>query len=124
MHEVGLAISHTQFHKHGASAVRYSDLPAFTCQAQQALSVLIRAHRRKLTDLIFAEYSSDEAEPLKKLAILLRLAVLLQHTRSGDIPPLTIHVSKKKIQLQFGYAVAVPPDATAYSIPAVETYRR
>jgi len=101
MHEVGLAISHTQFHKHGAYVIRYSDLPGFTRQAQQALSVLIRAHRRKLSDLIFAEYSTEEAEPLKKLAILLRLAVLLQHTRSGEIPPLKISVSKKKIHLQF-----------------------
>ena len=101
LHEVGLAISHAQFHKHGAYLIRYSDLAGFTRQSQQALAVLVRGHRRKFSDLVFSEYSIEEAEPLKYLCILLRLGVLLQHSRSGEVPNFRISVSKKKIQLSF-----------------------
>lgn len=101
LHEVGLAISHSQFHKHGAYLIQYSDLAGFTRQAQQALAVLVRGHRRKFSDSIFAEFPSDKAEPLKHLCILLRLAVLLQHTRSGEVPDFEMRVSKKRIKLQF-----------------------
>ncbi len=84
LHEIGLAISHTQYHKHGAYLLEHSDLPGFSKPVQAALALLVRSHRRKFLPEIFAALNSEEAEPLIRLSVLLRLAVLLQHGRSSE----------------------------------------
>ncbi|WP_020409959.1 exopolyphosphatase [Hahella ganghwensis] len=102
LHEVGLAISHSQFHKHGAYLIRYSDLAGFSRQSQFAMAVLVRFHRRKINDALFSEYCTEEAETLKPLAILLRLAVVLQRPRNGETPNgLTASGNNKQLHLQF-----------------------
>ena len=53
LHEIGLTISHSQYHKHGAYLLRYSDLPGFTQQFQRDLATLVRGHRRKFASAIF-----------------------------------------------------------------------
>ncbi|MEO6697727.1 MAG: exopolyphosphatase, partial [Gammaproteobacteria bacterium] len=37
LHEIGLAVSHSQYHKHGAYLVEHSDMPGFSRQEQQLL---------------------------------------------------------------------------------------
>ncbi|MFO7788404.1 MAG: exopolyphosphatase [Halospina sp.] len=87
VHEIGLAISHTQYHKHGAYLMTHSDLPGFSREDQRALATLVRAHRRKFNNGLFEHLAPDEIQPIKRLAVLLRLAVMLQHARTGDAPP-------------------------------------
>ncbi len=102
LHEIGLAISHSQFHKHGAYLIRYSDLAGFTRQSQQALAVLLRFHRRKISEEIFSEYCLENTRNLKRLTVLLRLAVLLQRPRNYAVTEnLQAAATKKSIQLQF-----------------------
>ncbi|WP_250655697.1 exopolyphosphatase [Alkalimarinus coralli] len=84
LHEIGLAISHTQYHKHGAYLIKYSDLSGFSNQLQQAIASLIRSHRRKLSADIFSGYSDEQTTPLLRLSILLRLAVTLNRSRDGS----------------------------------------
>jgi len=87
LHEIGLAISHTQYHKHGAYLIKYSDLPGFSHQLQQAISIVIRSHRRKINADIFSAYPKEQAKNLIRLAILLRLAVTLNRGRSNTQAP-------------------------------------
>jgi len=87
LHEIGLAISHTQYHKHGAYLIKYSDLPGFSHQLQQAISIIIRSHRRKINADIFSAYSKEQAKNLIRLAILLRLSITLNRGRSSTQPP-------------------------------------
>lgn len=47
LHEAGLTISHSLYHKHGGYLVRNADLLGFSTSEQQRLAVLVRAHRRK-----------------------------------------------------------------------------
>ena len=47
LHEIGLAISHSQFHRHGAYLLEHSDLAGFSRPEQRLLAFLVRAHRRK-----------------------------------------------------------------------------
>ncbi len=102
LHEVGLAISHSQYHKHGAYLLRYSDMSGFSRQSQQALATLVRSHRRKFSGAIFEDYDKEEAEPLRRLAILVRLAVILQHPRSQEIPPIRqVKAGKRELALEF-----------------------
>jgi exopolyphosphatase/guanosine-5'-triphosphate,3'-diphosphate pyrophosphatase len=87
LHEIGLTISHSQYHKHGAYLLRYSDLPGFSQQFQRELATLVRGHRRKFSSSIFEGMESEELPRLKYLCVLVRLAVLLQHPRNHDTPP-------------------------------------
>ncbi|MDI9246478.1 exopolyphosphatase [Marinobacter sp. CHS3-4] len=87
LHEIGLTISHSQYHKHGAYLLRYSDLPGFSQQFQRELATLVRGHRRKFSNAIFEGLDSDDLPRLKYLCMLVRLAVLIQHPRNHEQPP-------------------------------------
>lgn len=87
IHEIGLAISHTQYHKHGAYLMTHSDLPGFSQDVQRALATLVRAHRRKFNNNLFESHDPEDIQPIKRLALLLRLGVLLQHPRANQPPP-------------------------------------
>jgi len=102
LHEVGLAISHSQFHKHGGYLIRYSDLAGFSRQAQTAIAVLVRFHRRKINDVLFSECCTEDCETLKTLTVLLRIAVVLQRSRNGKLPEdLKVMAGPKSLQLEF-----------------------
>ena len=87
LHEIGLAISHSQYHKHGAYLLRYSDMAGFTQQAQRELAILVRGHRRKFSTSIFEGAYPSDLSRLRHLCILVRLAVLIQHSRNLEPPP-------------------------------------
>ncbi|MDN6320008.1 MAG: exopolyphosphatase [Marinobacter sp.] len=87
LHEIGLAISHSQYHKHGAYLLRYSDMAGFTQQAQRELAILVRGHRRKFSTSIFEGTDPTDLSRLRHLCILVRLAVLIQHSRNLEPPP-------------------------------------
>ena len=82
LHEVGLDIAHNQYHKHGAYLLEHGDLPGFSRQDKQALSVLVRAHRRKFPAGAFEMLGERRAERVMHLAFLLRIAVVLHRGRS------------------------------------------
>ena len=86
-HELGLAVSHAQFHRHGAYLLEHSDLPGFSHQEQFALAALVHNHRRKMVS------KTKEIRPvegtLKVLTVILRLAVLLNRSRTGHTLPIT-----------------------------------
>nr|WP_163501004.1 exopolyphosphatase [Halomonas socia] len=81
LHEIGLAISHSQFHRHGAYLLDHSDLPGFSRPEQQVLAFLVRAHRRKFPLKELDNLPQALQQPYARLARLLRLAVLLNHSR-------------------------------------------
>lgn len=87
LHEIGLTISHSQYHKHGAYLLRYSDLPGFTQQFQQDLATLVRGHRRKFASTVFEGTDPGDYARLRYLCLLIRLAVLIQHSRNQEPPP-------------------------------------
>ncbi|SFX20293.1 Ppx/GppA phosphatase family protein [Marinospirillum alkaliphilum] len=92
LHEIGLSVAHTQYHKHGAYLMRYADLAGFTRLQQQMLAVLIRAHRRKFPVTEFKVFTPEDQLKLQRLARLLRLAVVLHHSRP-ETPLLDFRIS-------------------------------
>ena len=87
VHEVGMDISHTQFHRHGSYILRNADLLGFTKRQQQNLANLVRGHRRSLPLQSLFQLPRAECQRLLKLMILLRLAILLNHKRSDSSQP-------------------------------------
>ena len=86
VHEIGLAISHSQFHRHGAYLLEHSDLSGFSRPEQRLLAFLVRAHRRKFPTKEWQALPASQQQSAAKLARLLRLSVILNHSRP-EIPP-------------------------------------
>jgi len=87
LHELGLAVAHSQYHKHGAYLLNNSDMPGFSRQEQNYLGLLVRCHRRKFPIELIQEMPETDQDRLKKLAIILRLAVVLNRSRTYTSPP-------------------------------------
>ena len=102
LHEIGLDIAHSQYHKHGAYVVENADMLGFSRPEQKLLAALIRVHRRKFTTSVFGDLPDEWRQPLLRLAILLRLAALLHRSRAGTaLPPFTLTAGKKSVELSF-----------------------
>jgi len=84
LHEIGMSVAHTQYHKHGAYIVENSDLLGFSLAEQRALSLLVRFHRRKIDLSAFDDLPREERHRLLKLLSLLRLSALLCRSRHAD----------------------------------------
>ena len=83
LHELGLSVAHSGYHKHGAYILANADLAGFSRQEQGLLAVLVRSHRRRFHQRLFVELPESMRSPGLRLAALLRLAVLL-HRGRGD----------------------------------------
>lgn len=102
LHEVGLSVSHAQFHRHGAYLVQNSDLPGFSRRDQQLLAALVRNHRRKWAATPLAELPAAQQAPVATLCWLLRLATLLHHARSPEpLPSLALSRTADGLALAF-----------------------
>lgn len=103
LHEIGLAVSHSQYHRHGAYLVANADLDGLSEQDQQIIATIIRHHRRKV-HLEAYEYLPDF---VLYLTIILRLSVILHRNRSddpsqdGSFHIAKIKANKNAIKLEF-----------------------
>lgn len=86
LHEIGATISHSSFHKHGAYLLKYSDMPGFSRRNQERLALLVGTHRRKIKPEQYNEIIETGGITLLRLCALLRLSVLLHHSRSRSTP--------------------------------------
>lgn len=82
LHEVGLSISHEQFHKHSAYLIGYSDLPGFSREDQHALAVIVRGQRRSFPRKELNKLPDELQLPIGRLTVLLRLAMVFNRGRS------------------------------------------
>lgn len=102
LHEIGLDIAHSQYHKHGAYIIENADLLGYSRQEQKFIAILVRAHRRKFPAKEFKGLPSTEAIILLHLTIILRIAVLLHRNRSKEpLPDLTLHADDKQLNIVF-----------------------
>ena len=102
LHEIGLSIAHSKYQKHGEYIVRHSDLLGFTRREQQIVATLIRAHRYKFPVSVLNELGDSLLEPVMRLCIVLRIAVLLRRgRRSEEMPDISITVQENKVKLGF-----------------------
>jgi exopolyphosphatase/guanosine-5'-triphosphate,3'-diphosphate pyrophosphatase len=102
LHETGLNIAHSHYHKHGAYIIENADLSGFTRQEQYFLSLLVRAHRRKLSVALFKSLPGKKSQLMIQLAVIFRLCVLLHRSRTHKpLPEFTLQATKHTLALQF-----------------------
>lgn len=87
IHEIGLAIAHSQYHQHGAYLVEHSDIAGFSRTEQQILAALLRNQRRALHLPSFEKLPDRLVANAVRCALLLRLAVLMHRSHDRDPPP-------------------------------------
>ena len=97
LHEIGMDVAHSQYHKHGGYLLDNMDLPGFSRSEQHDLAALVRAHRRK-----FPAAQLAAAPGLVPLAVLLRLAVVLHRGRLAQpLPSFSVQVAAHEVALVF-----------------------
>jgi len=97
LHEIGMDISHSHYHKHGGYLLQNMDLAGFSRLDQMELAAIVRAHRRK-----FPAEEGPYAQHTIRLAVLLRIAVLLHRNRnSTPLPHIAIRVKGNQVTLRF-----------------------
>lgn len=84
LHEIGLAISHSGYHRHSAYLLEHSDVPGFSQVDQLRMAQLVHNHRRKLKADAYEQTKMIGGLTLVNLCFLLRLAVLTNHSRSDQ----------------------------------------
>lgn len=99
LHEIGLTIAQTGYHKHSAYIVSNADMPGFSGNEQARLARLVLAHRGKLSKI--------EGMPAKSvdwpIAFALRVAALVYRSRVElDLPALGCRSTDS------GFALTVP----------------
>lgn len=112
LHEVGISIAHSAYHKHGAYILTFADMPGFSKQDQGRLALLVLGHRGKLEKVT----SLPARDPSWGLLLCLRLGVLLNRPRvECDCPRLQIFGTGKgyRLELPASWLKANPMTAAA-----------
>lgn len=84
LHELGLSVEHSGYHKHSSYILRNADMPGFSRAEQEALANLVLGHRGKL-----GKVATSLRHDLRRAQIVaLRLAALLHRSRHplGSVP--------------------------------------
>jgi exopolyphosphatase/guanosine-5'-triphosphate,3'-diphosphate pyrophosphatase len=88
MHEIGISIAHSGYHKHSAYILENADMPGFSKMEQSSLGLLVRAQRGSLAKI---STLADKDEMWAAIGVL-RLGVLLHRSR------IDMHVPKMHIE--------------------------
>jgi exopolyphosphatase/guanosine-5'-triphosphate,3'-diphosphate pyrophosphatase len=92
LHEAGMSVSHTGFHKHGAYILQNADMPGFSAGEQGRLALLVYGCRGGLAKI---EGSLADAQVRAAIAAL-RLAVLFHHARTKiAVPRIELTVARR-----------------------------
>lgn len=106
LHELGLLVSHDSYHNHGAYIVENADMAGFARRDQLVLSALVAGHRRKFPLGRFESLPAKLVTPAKRMAVLLRLAVLLHRERPhsvSEVPSLAAEGQMLAVDFSEGY---------------------
>jgi exopolyphosphatase/guanosine-5'-triphosphate,3'-diphosphate pyrophosphatase len=102
LHEIGLDVSHSGYHRHGAYLLENGDMPGFPREEQRLLARLVGAHRRKLALEGVEELVPPWDRSALYLIVLLRLAVLLHRGRSSTaLPSIELSATSRSLEMRF-----------------------
>jgi len=92
LHEAGMSVSHTGYHKHGAYILQNADMPGFSSGEQGRLALLVLGCRGGLEKIASALANDD----VRAAILALRLAVILHHARTTiTVPRVRLAVGRR-----------------------------
>jgi len=99
LHEIGLSVSHSGYHRHSGYILENADMPGFSRTEQARLALLARAQRGALTKLP-AWVSGMVPDHDRLLVWLLRQAVILCRNRAEThLPEVKVEAGGKRFRL-------------------------
>jgi len=101
-HEIGKAISHKHYHRHGSYLLQNSDLPGFSQQEQEDMAVIVAGQQGKIRPELFTDVEAESLPRLQRLVALLRLAATFKYVEQLEqLPDFTINATGRSITLTF-----------------------
>jgi exopolyphosphatase/guanosine-5'-triphosphate,3'-diphosphate pyrophosphatase len=110
LHEIGISVAHSGFHKHTAYILKNADMPGFSKKEQDRLSVLALTQRGNLEKVRGQLFSALTTEDIS-LVMALRLATVFYRNRSDVQLPVMkgrFNGSKFHLALQAGWRAQNP----------------
>src|SRR5271156_4390300 len=101
LHEVGLDIAHSKYHRHSAYLLQHADMPGFPREEQLLLSALVGGHRRQLSFEPLEDLLPPWDRHAEFLTVLLRLAVVLHRGHSPQpLPEVRLQAKGRSVTLE------------------------
>ena len=96
LHEIGISVAYSGYHRHSAYIAQNADMPGFSKMEQDRLSTLVLTHRRALRKVFVR--GAEEVD--WRMVMALRLAALIYRSRS-DIacPPISAKIGNRTVRL-------------------------
>jgi len=83
LHEIGISVAYSGYHKHSAYIVQNADMPGFSKMEQWRLATLVLAHRRSLRKI----FTHEDGDIDWRMVMALRLAALIYRSRADIALP-------------------------------------
>lgn len=99
LHEIGLSVSHSGYHRHSGYILDNADMPGFSRTEQARLALLARAQRGAMIKI--PEFSAGAVSEHDRLLVwLLRQAVILCRSRTEPrLPEIRVEAGDKRFRL-------------------------
>ena len=96
LHEIGISVAYSGYHRHSAYITQNADMPGFSKIEQSRLSTLVLAHRRSLKKIFAREFEIIDW----RMVMALRLAALIYRSRADIVlPEITAKVNGRALRL-------------------------
>lgn len=101
LHEIGLDISHSKYHRHGAYLLDNSDLMGFSWNEQRLLACLVGSHRRKINIEAIEQLPVRWQDQVMYMIVVLRFSILINRDRvPKELPKIKIENHKGELNIQ------------------------
>jgi len=113
LHEIGISVAYSGYHKHSAYIINNAEMPGFSNDEQLALSLLVLSHRRSLNKVA---KRIDEHDMDWSMVFALRLAALLYRSRADVVLPAVqprLQGRKLRLTIDSGWLERNPLTVTA-----------
>ena len=105
LHEIGISIAHSGYHKHGAYILQNADMPGFSRTDQARLALLVRAQRGAVSKVPQFAPDAELSDADRLLVWLLRQAVILCRNRAEpDLPEVQPEMTSRGYRLKLPQA--------------------
>lgn len=102
LHEIGLDISHSKYHRHGAYLLENSDLMGFSWNEQRLLACLVGNHRRKINLELLEKLPERWQLQAIYMIVILRISILINRDRAPkQLPEIKIKQADEVLSIQF-----------------------
>jgi exopolyphosphatase/guanosine-5'-triphosphate,3'-diphosphate pyrophosphatase len=96
LHEIGISVAYSGYHRHSAYIVQNADMPGFSKMEQELLSALVLTHRRSLRKVFVR--GADTVD--WRMVMALRLAAIIFRSRSDVVlPPIAAKITGRTLRL-------------------------